>query len=65
LDTFDSGPSPLPDVTENEMFLFLAIISQVGHDICNSLANSWLTIEQFLAPFAGTTMKRDRFSRII
>jgi hypothetical protein len=40
LDTLDGGPSPLPDVTESELFLFLVIIVQMGHDICDSLANS-------------------------
>jgi hypothetical protein len=33
LDTLDDGPSPLTDVTESEMFLFLALIIQMRHDI--------------------------------
>jgi hypothetical protein len=65
LDTLNDGPSPLPDITESEMFLFLAIIIQMRHDIWDSLADYWSTIEQFLTPFRGTTMKRDRFFHII
>jgi hypothetical protein len=33
LDTLDNGPLPAPDITQCEMFLFLAIIIQMGHDI--------------------------------
>jgi hypothetical protein len=65
LEVLDDGPSPLPDVTESEMFLFLAIIIQMGHNVRDGLADYWLTIEQFLTPFYGTTMKRDRFFHII
>jgi hypothetical protein len=65
LDTFYDGPSPLTDVTESEMFLFLAIIIQMGHDIWDSLADHWSTIKQFLTPFYSTTMKYDRFFHII
>jgi hypothetical protein len=65
LDTLDDGPSPLPDITVTEIFLFLVIIVQMGHDICDCLADFWLTIEQFLKPFYGTTMKCDRYFHII
>jgi hypothetical protein len=33
LDSFDEGPSPLPDVTEAEMLMFLALTIQMGHCI--------------------------------
>jgi hypothetical protein len=33
LDTHYQAPSPLPDVCESEMFLFLGIILQMGHFI--------------------------------
>jgi hypothetical protein len=33
LDTLDKQPSPVPDITELEMLLFLALIIQMGHDI--------------------------------
>lgn len=58
--TLDVGSYPLPDIIESEMFLFLAIIAQVGCDIHNSLANSWSMIKQFLAPFAGPAVKFEK-----
>jgi hypothetical protein len=33
LDSFDDGPSPVPEVTDAEMFVFLAITIQMGHCI--------------------------------
>jgi hypothetical protein len=57
LDVLDDGPSPLPDVTESEMFLFLAIIVQMRHDVWDSLSDLLVTTEQFLAPFYSSTMK--------
>ena len=33
LDTLDEGRSPLPDVTVQEMCLFLTIIVHMGHEI--------------------------------
>jgi hypothetical protein len=45
LNVLDSGPSPLPDVTEFEMFLFLMIIVQVRHDVRDSLSELLVTIE--------------------
>jgi hypothetical protein len=63
LDTLDDGPSPLPDVNESEIFLFLAIIVQMGHDLRDSLTDFWSTIEQFLPPFYDT-IKCDIFFHI-
>jgi hypothetical protein len=37
LDSLEDGHSPLPDVTDSEMFLFLGIIIQMGHDIRDRL----------------------------
>jgi hypothetical protein len=39
LDTIDQGPSPLPDISEAEMFLFLGIILQMGHCIRDRLTD--------------------------
>jgi hypothetical protein len=39
LDFLDDGPS-MPDVSESEMFLSLAVIIQMGHD---NLKDYWLT----------------------
>jgi len=41
LDRFDEGPSSLPDVTEDEMLVFLAITIQMGHCIWNILTDYW------------------------
>jgi hypothetical protein len=43
----DKGPSPLPDVTEAEMFVFLAITIQMGHRIQDKLTDNWSTTYQF------------------
>ncbi|PNF40831.1 hypothetical protein B7P43_G16582 [Cryptotermes secundus] len=59
------GPSPQPDVTESEMFLFLGIIIQMGHDNRGRLKDYWPTLEQFATPFYSKTMKRDRFLHIL
>jgi hypothetical protein len=45
LATLDNISFPLADDTEPEMFLFLAIIVQMGHDMRDSLADYWLTTE--------------------
>lgn len=48
LDSLDDGPSPLPDVTDSEMFLFLRI--QMGHAVEDRPRDCWSTAEQFLTP---------------
>jgi hypothetical protein len=65
LDRLEDGPSPRPDVTDSEMFLFLAIIIQMGHDVRDTLKDYWSTAEQFATPFYSNTMKRDRFLHIL
>jgi hypothetical protein len=65
LATLEDGPTPLPDITGSEMFLLLAIIVQMGHDIRDSLEDYLSTIEQLIASFYGITVKRDRFFHII
>jgi hypothetical protein len=51
LDKLEDGPLPLPDVTDSEMFLFLGIIVQMGHNIRDRLRDYWSTTEQFLTKF--------------
>jgi hypothetical protein len=46
-----ASSSPLPDVTLAEMYLFLALIVQMGHDIRDTLKDYWSTLEQFHTPF--------------
>jgi hypothetical protein len=36
-DRLDNGPSPEPDITEAEMFVFLALATQMGHGIKTKL----------------------------
>jgi hypothetical protein len=45
LDVRDDGTSPLPDITESGMFLFLVIIVQMRHDIRDGLSYLLVTIE--------------------
>jgi hypothetical protein len=45
LDILDDGPSPLPDVTESEMFLFLMMIVQIRHDVWDGMSELLVTIE--------------------
>ncbi|PNF14553.1 hypothetical protein B7P43_G14961 [Cryptotermes secundus] len=65
VDRRQDGPSPRPDVTESEKFLFLGIIIQMGHDNRGRLKDYWSTLEQFATPFYSKTMKRDRFLHIL
>ena len=39
IDGLDGGPSPEPDVTEAEMFVFLALTIQMGHGIRDKLTD--------------------------
>ena len=39
LNRIGDGPSPLPDVTEAEMLVFLAVTIQIGHCVRDRLAD--------------------------
>jgi len=39
IDGLDDGPSPEPDVTEAEMFVFLALTVQIGHGVRDKLTD--------------------------
>jgi hypothetical protein len=65
LDTLDHGPSPVPDITEAEMFVFLAVTVQMGYCKRELLADYWSTAEHFYTPFYSDTMKRDRYWHIL
>jgi hypothetical protein len=41
LERLDEGPSPLPDVTEAEMLVFLAVTVQMGHCTRDKLTDYW------------------------
>ena len=44
IDRLDVGPSPEPDVTEAEMFAFLALTIQMGHGVRDKLTDYWGTV---------------------
>jgi hypothetical protein len=64
LDRRDGTPNPLPDIMYSEMFLFLAVIVQTGHNTCDRLRDYQTRTEQFFSPFYGNTT-RDRFLHIL
>jgi hypothetical protein len=65
LDRLDEGPSPLPDVTQAEMLVFLAITIQMGHDLWDKLTDYWATSDQLYTPFYTNAMKPDRYLHIL
>ena len=65
IDGLDDGPSPEPDVTEAETFVFLALTIQMGHDVREKLTDYWATLDQLYTPLYGTMMKRNRYLHIL
>ena len=61
----DDGPSPEREVTEVEMFAFLALILQMGHTVQGRLEDYWTKMEQLRTPFYGQTMARARYYHIL
>jgi hypothetical protein len=55
LDRRDKTPNPLPEIMNSEMFLFLAIILHVGHDIGDRFRDYWTQPRQFFTPFCCNT----------
>ena len=64
IDRLDDGLSPEPDVNEAEMFVFLALIIQMGYGVGDKLTY-WSTLDQLYAPLCGTVTKRDRYLHIV
>jgi len=52
----DDGPSPQPDVSEAEMFPFLAVTLQMVHTVQGRLEDYWTKLKQLRCPFYGQTM---------
>jgi len=65
LDNCEDGPSPQRDVTEAEMFAFLALTLQVGHTVQDRLEDYWTKMEQLCTPFYGQTMAHARYCHIL
>ncbi len=65
LNRLDGGPSPLPDVTEAEMIVFLVITIQMRHCIRDKLTDYLAMTNQFYTSFYSSAMKRDRYFHIL
>jgi len=61
----DDGPSPIREVTEAEMFAFLALTLQMGHTVQGRLEDYWTKMEQLHIPFYGQTISRARYCHIL
>jgi hypothetical protein len=57
LDMLDEEQSPLPDVTVQEICLFVTIIVQMGHNKRGMLKDYWWTLEEYFMAFYRNTMK--------
>ena len=53
LENPDNGPTPEREVTEAEMFAFLALTLQMGHTVQGRLEDYWTKMEQLCTPFYG------------
>jgi hypothetical protein len=61
----NSGPSVQPpDITMEELYKFLAIIIQMGHDQQDSMKDYWSRKEQYHTPFFHNTLVCVRFFHI-
>jgi hypothetical protein len=65
LENADNRSSPQCEVTEVEMFAFLAQTLQTGHTVQGRLEDSWMKIEQLCCPFYGQTMVHTRYYHIL
>jgi len=65
LENSDDGHSPEREVTEAEMFAFLALTFQLGHTVQGRLEDCWTKMEELRIPFYGQTMARARYYHIL
>jgi hypothetical protein len=65
LDFIDYRLSAALDISESEIFLFVAVIIQMGQDIYDSLKDGWSTAEQFFSPLYGKMERFERFLHIL
>jgi len=61
LENSDDGHSPEHEVTEVEMFAFLALTLQMGHTVQGRREDYWTKMEQLRTPFYGQMMARARY----
>jgi len=65
LENSDNGHSPKREVTEAEMFVFLALTLQMGHKVQGRLEENWTKMKQLHAPFYGQAMACARYYHIL
>jgi len=65
LQNSDDRPSPQREVTEAEMFAFLALTLHMGHTVQGRLRDYWTKMEQLCTPFYGLTMARAQYFHIL
>jgi len=65
LENSDDGHSPEREVTEVEMFAFLALTLQMGHTVQGRPEDYWTKMEQLHTPFCGQMMARARYYHIL
>jgi len=61
----DEKHHPQRDMTEAEMFVFLAMMLQMGQRIQGRLEDYWMKLEQLSCAFYRQTMARSRFYHIL
>ena len=61
--SLDDGYSPQPDVTEAEMFVFLAITIQMRYWLWDQMTYYWAEVDQFYTAFYSN-MRWNRYSDI-
>jgi hypothetical protein len=61
LDSTDEQHYPQRDVTEADMFVFLALMLQMGHTIQGRLEDYWTKLEQLCCALYLQTIARSRF----
>jgi len=61
----EDGPSPQRNMTEAEMFAFLALTLQMGHTVQDRLEDCWTKMEQLCTPFYGQKMAHARYCHIL
>jgi len=64
-DSTDGQHHPQRDVTEAEMFVFLALTLQMGHTIQGKLEDYWTKLKQLCCAFYRQTMAHSRFYHIL
>jgi len=65
LDNFEDGRSPQCEVTEAEMFSFLALTIQMEHTVQDRLEDYWTKMEQLRTIFYGQKVARARYCHIL